>query len=182
LNRNHGFEIRDTSLITDVGFLSIERRRVSTPSGTSVDRFVVVHPGAVAVVPRIGNDVVLIAQYRPAVDAVVLEIPAGKLDATDTDRESAARRELLEETGLRAGTLDHLTDLVTAVGFSDEVISLYVADDPEPGDAKPEGEEELASEIVTMTWNEALTAIDTGTITDAKTVAGILLANRRGTP
>ena len=182
MNLRHGFEIRDTSVITDVGFLRIEKRCVSTPSGAQVDRFVVVHPGAAAVVPRIGDDLVLIAQYRAAVDAVVLEIPAGKLDPSDKDPMSAARRELLEETGLHAGRLDHLTDLVTAVGFSNEVISLFVAHDLEPGDAEPEGEEELASEIVTMTWSEALAAIDTGTITDAKTVAGILLANRRGTP
>lgn len=182
MSRSHGFEIQDTSVITDVGFLRIEKRRVSTPSGSVVERFVVAHPGAVAVVPRSGDDVVLIAQYRAAVDAVVLEIPAGKLDASDVDRAFAARRELREETGMRAGRLEHLTDIITAVGFSDEVISLYVAYDLEQGEPRPEGEEELASEIVTMTWSDALDAIEAGTINDAKTVAGILLAHRCGTP
>jgi ADP-ribose pyrophosphatase len=180
LTRPHGFEIRDSSVIADVGFLSLEKRRVATPTGSRVDRFVVSHPGAVAIVPRRGDDVILIAQYRVAVDDVVLEIPAGKLDGADADHETAARRELAEETGLHGGHLEHLMDLVTSVGFSDEVISLYVADDLEPGDPEPAGAEEMAAEIVTMAWDDALAAIDSGSITDAKTVVGILLANRRG--
>ena len=153
---------------------------MATPTGSQVDRFVVSHPGAVAIVPRQGNDVVLIAQYRVAVDDVVLEIPAGKLDITDVDHETAARRELAEETGLRSGRFEHLMDLVTSVGFSNEVISLYVADDLESGESQPAGAEEFAAEIVTMAWDDALAAIDDGSITDAKTVVGILLANRRG--
>ena len=181
MNISHGFTIEETSVVTDVGFLRIEQRRVATPSGALVDRYVVAHPGAVAVVPRQGSNVILIAQYRAAVDAIVLEIPAGKLDDGDADRESAARRELVEETGFRAGTLEHLTDLVTAVGFSDEVISLYLATELDPGEAEPDGEEETEAEIVTMSWEDALAAIDDGTITDSKTIVGLLLADRRGT-
>ncbi len=180
MNERGGFEIVESEVVADVGFIGIERRVVATPSGRRVDRYVVAHPGAVAIVPRRGDDVILIEQYRVAVDSLVLELPAGKLDPTDDDPRSAAHRELREETGFTAGELVHLTDLVSAVGFSNEVISIYLATDVIPGESHPEGEEETAARIVTMEWDEAIRRIETGAITDAKTIAGILLADRRG--
>jgi len=151
-------------------------RTVETPSGEHVERIVVEHPGAVAVVPRVGSDVVLVAQYRAAVSRVVLEIPAGKLDEPGESPEDAARRELAEETGYEARNLVHLTDLLTAVGFSDEKISIYLADDPIPGTARPVGAEEEYAEVIMMPWAEAVSRVRAGSITDAKTVAGILIA------
>jgi len=151
-------------------------RTVETPAGEHVERIVIEHPGAVAVVPRVGTDVVLVAQYRAAVSRVVLEIPAGKLDEAGESREDTARRELAEETGYTARKILHLTDLLTAVGFSDEMISIYLAVDPTPGIARPVGAEEEFAEVVTMPWAEAVTRVREGSITDAKTVAGILIA------
>ncbi|MFV1998906.1 MAG: NUDIX hydrolase [Acidimicrobiia bacterium] len=182
MTRPPGFTIVSSKTVADVGFLNIVMRTVETPAGEHVERVVIEHPGAVAVVPRVGEDVVLVAQYRAAVARVVLEIPAGKLDESGESPEDAARRELVEETGYRAGDLLHLTDLLTAVGFSDEKISIYLATDPVPGTARPVGAEEESAQIVTMPWTEAVTRVRDGSITDAKTVAGILIAEMLNGP
>lgn len=182
MSADHGFSVVGYRTLIDVGFLRIGQRTIATPTGNEVDRIVVAHPGAVAVVPQIGDHVVLVEQYRAAVDSVVLEIPAGKLDREGEEPWEAARRELSEETGFTAHHLVHLTDLLTSVGFSDERISIYLATDLVSGEPQPVGEEEEAAEIVTMPWSDAVDAVVGGTITDAKTVAGILLAeHRRGT-
>ncbi len=180
MNSKHGFSVLATTTLNDVGFLRVEQRTLATPSGEHIERYVVVHPGAVAVVPRAGDDVILVAQYRAAVDAVVLEIPAGKLDQQGEEPRAAAERELLEETGYTAGNIAHLTDLWTAVGFSNERISIYVATQLEPGDPQPIGEEEHAAEIIRMSWDQALGSVLSGEITDAKTVAALLLVEHRG--
>ncbi|GMQ99175.1 MAG: NUDIX hydrolase [Acidimicrobiia bacterium] len=176
MKRPSGFTIISSKTLSNVGFLRTVMRTVETPDGEHVERIVIEHPGAVAVVPRSGTDVVLVSQYRAAVSRMVLEIPAGKLDEPGESREDAARRELAEETGYIAGELLHLTDLLTAVGFSDEKISIYLAVDPVPGTARPVGAEEESADIVTMPWAEAVARVREGSIIDAKTVAGILIA------
>ena len=165
--------------LLDAGFLSIQRRTLETPTGARVERYVVVHPGAVAIVPIDGEDVVLIEQYRAPIDATVLEIPAGKLDDPSHDRGDTARRELEEETGLIASELTLLTDLWTGVGFTDECISIYLAEGLTAGVRTPVGAEEEAATIVRMPFTEAVEAVVSGRITDAKSVAGILLAAAR---
>jgi len=176
LSRPTTFSIVASETLVDAGFLNIVMRTVETPTGDHVERVVIEHPGAVAVVPRVGDDVILVAQYRAAVSRVVLEIPAGKLDEPGESLKQAARRELVEETGYTAKDLYHLTDLLTAVGFSDEKITIYLAIDPTPGTASPMGAEEESAEIVHMPWTEAVSRVREGSITDAKTVAGILIA------
>lgn len=173
-----GFEIVQRATASDVGFLRVDVATVRTPSGTEIERVVVVHPGAVAVVPLYGDDIVLIAQYRAPVDAVVVEIPAGKLDKEGEDRRAAAVRELAEETGYVAHDLIHLTDLRTGVGFTNEEITIYLAPDVTPGQAQPVGAEEIEAQIFTMPFDEAVEQVARGSITDAKTVAGILLVER----
>jgi ADP-ribose pyrophosphatase len=178
----HRFEIVSTATANDLGFLRVDIAQVRTPSGDDIERVVVVHPGAVAVVPIDGDDIVLIAQYRAPVDAVVIEIPAGKLDKQGEDRPSAAARELSEETGYVAEDLIHLTDLKTGVGFTNEVITLYYAPSVARGPANPMGAEEVEARVFTMPFDQAVEEVSRGSITDAKTVAGILLVERiRGT-
>jgi len=182
LTHDHGFEIVRTETASDVGFLRVDVTTIRTPTGGEIERVVVVHPGAVAVVAISGDDIVLIAQYRAPVDAVVVEIPAGKLDKPGEDRHTAAVRELAEETGYIAHDLVHLTDLRTGVGFTNEEISIYYAPSVTPGPAQPVGAEEVAARIITMPFAQAVEEVARGSITDAKTVAGILLVERiRGT-
>lgn len=169
------FRTRDRDVLLDLGFLNITMRSIESPDGDLFDRIVVEHPGAVAVVPIISDEVVLIRQYRPAVEKRILEIPAGKLDIVGEDPRKAARRELAEETGFLADSFFHLTDLMTSVGFCDERISIFLADDVETGIRAPIGPEEKDADVLRMPFDQALALVVSGDITDAKTAVGILL-------
>ena len=114
---------------------------------------------------------------RAPIEQVLLEIPAGKLDAPDEDRLLAAKRELHEETGLVANRWDHLTDIVTTPGFSNEKISLYLARDLRRGEAAPDEDEFL--NLVRMPFAEAVAAAVRGELADAKTICALLLAAER---
>ncbi|MEN8114606.1 MAG: NUDIX hydrolase [Actinomycetota bacterium] len=170
--------VRSQTLLEEA-FLRLERRTVATPDGSTVDRVVVVHPGAVAVVPLIGDDVLLFRQHRVPVERALLEIPAGKLDVPGEDPRDTAARELEEEIGYAPGRLDHLTDLLTTPGFSDECIHIYAGYDLTPVAARPTGIEEHHAEIVQMPLTEAVALARSGAITDAKTIVGLLLAEGR---
>ncbi len=184
MNSDTGFSVIDIEVVSKLGFLQIENHTVRGPAGETADRIVIRHPGAVAVVPIIDGNVILIEQYRAPVDDVVLEIPAGKLDVGDVSTEAAARRELLEETGFNATTLTELTAILTAVGFTNEKITIYLAEGLEPGETQPDGIEEHSATVVTMPFSEAVDRVVSGEIQDAKTIAGILVADahRRARP
>lgn len=175
-----GFAHVGTRVVSDLGFLTVTVRDVRVPSGEVVERIVIEHPGAVGVVPLIGDDIILIEQYRAPMDHYVLEIPAGKLDTEPPDPEVTAQRELEEEVGYTAGTLTYLSEVWTGVGFTNERISLYLGEDLVPGVRTPVGHEEDAANVVRMPFSRAVDMIVAGDITDAKSVAGILLAARRG--
>lgn len=162
--------------IAEEAFLHITRATVTTPTGDTVKRVVVTHPGAVAIVPIFGDDVFLIDQYRAPLGRNLLEIPAGKLDVPGEDRVETARRELEEEIGFTPGHLDHLTDLLTTPGFCDEVITIYRATNLVPVPTNPIGAEEEHATIIQIPLAEAVEQVRAGVITDAKTVAGLLLA------
>lgn len=176
MSKERPFRTTDRELLVDLGFLNVTERSIDAPDGASFKRIVIEHPGAVAVVPIVQNDVILIRQYRAALGDRILEIPAGKLDLVGEDAEDAARRELAEETGLVAGALTHLIDLWTTVGFCDERISIFTTEDVVTGDRAPVGPEENDAQVVRMSFDHALNLVVTGEIADAKTVVGILLA------
>ena len=136
---------------------------------------IVARTNAVVVVPleRDGS-VVLVRQFRPATRKHLLELPAGKLDA-DEEPESAARRELEEETGLRGGTWERGPALWATPGFCEERMHLFFAQDLEHGAADPQDGEEI--ELVR--WRRDEIAERLGEIEDAKTLAGLLLLLRR---
>lgn len=158
--------------------LHIDHLTAKLPNGKLAKREVAIHVGASAVVPVDAEGYVyLVRQFRAPIEQILLEIPAGKLDAPDEDRLLAARRELHEETGLTAGRWDHLTDIVTTPGFSNEKISLYLARDLQRGEAVPDEDEFL--NLVRMPLAEAVAAVVRGEIADAKTICALLLANER---
>ncbi len=124
--------------------------------------------------------VALVRQWRTAVDDALLEIPAGGLDpepdGTKEDPELAARRELEEETGLRAATWQRLASFYSAPGFTDELMHLFLATDLSPahpdGRRGPDEDERLILEW--LPWREAVAAAQDGTIRDAKSIVGLL--------
>lgn len=157
--------------------VKLSRLDVTLPDGKPAMREVIRHVGASAVVPVDENgNVTLVRQYRAALGCVLTEIPAGKLDSKGEDRLLAAKRELQEETGLTAQNWLHLTDIATTPGFCDEVISVYLATGLSLGEDHPDEDEFL--NVVKMPLTELLDMAKRGEIADAKTLTGLLLAEK----
>ncbi len=145
--------------------------------GQPVVRDVVIHPGAVAVLPLVdGEHVCLLRQRRPIVDETILEIPAGTLEPGEAP-EKAVIRELAEETGYTAARWRLLTVFFPSPGVLSERTHLYVAEELTPGTQRLERDEDL--ETVVVPWSQALAWALDGTIRDAKTLVAILLWNQK---
>lgn len=147
-------------------------------SGRIVGREVVEHRGAVAILPLTqSGDVVLIRQYRHAVGESLIEIPAGTLEPGETPEE-CARRELREETGMTAERLDPICSFYLAPGYSSELLHLFVAQvGPAVGQRLDKDE---SIEVLVKPLGEAIHMAERGEIRDAKTLIGLLLAERGG--
>lgn len=148
-----------------------------TPDGRTIRRDVVLHPGAVAVLPLVDRDhVCLLRNQRPVLGLTLWEIPAGTLEP-DEPPEQAAVRELAEETGYTARRWRKLTELIPSPGVLSEVIHLFLAEDLAPGEMRPEADEQL--EPVTVGWDQAISWALDGTIRDAKTLVALLWMDRQ---
>ena len=157
--------------------LDLDVDDVEEPAGVRGRREVVRQRGSVATLPvHEDGRVVLVRQYRYAVDARVWELPAGRRDPGETPEEGA-RRELEEETGLRAARLEPLLVFWTTPGFCDEVMHLFRATALEPGPARPEADERI--DQATFNLEEALAMIARGEIREGKTLVALLLEARR---
>jgi 8-oxo-dGDP phosphatase len=177
-----GYEVQ-SSRVAHEGVLSTVRvDDVAMPDGGTAEREVVEHDNAVGVVAIDGGQVVLLRHYRHAVGRRQLEIPAGKLDVDGEAPVDAAHRELLEEVGLEAASLQPLIHFYNSAGWTDEATTIYFTDDVRPGaphDDFTAVHEESDLEVVRLSVDEALAGVDSGEIRDAKTVIGILLAARK---
>jgi ADP-ribose pyrophosphatase len=150
----------------------IEQMEVEIGSRGSHTFQVIRHPGGAGVLPvHEDGSVSLIRQLRPAVAAVILEIPAGRLDPGEPPAECAGR-ELQEETGLTAAKLTPLGTVFSSPGVFDEVIHLYAASGLSQGQARPEEDEEI--EVLRLPLAEALRMAADGRISDGKTLAALL--------
>lgn len=150
--------------------------RVRLPNGKDATREVVVHRGAVAIVPLADSDtIVMVRQFRQAAGEVLLEIPAGTLDPNEEPAVCAAR-ELQEEVGYSAGKLTLMFKSYLAPGYSSEMLHTYLAEDLTRTKAQPEPDEFL--EIVEVPMHDAVGLIRSGEIKDAKTICGVLMARR----
>jgi ADP-ribose diphosphatase len=174
----HLIETRVSSeAVFDGRLLHVRRDTVRLPDGSLATREHIVHPGAVLVVPVLPDGrLVIERQFRYPLDRVFIEFPAGKRDAGES-AEDTARRELREEAGYDAERFTPLGTIHTLISYTNERIDLFVADGLSYVGAKLDDGEFL--DIVTMTEDEMLAALDRGEITDAKTVAALLLHVRR---
>lgn len=149
------------------------------PDGETFTRDVLHHPGAVAVIPlHDDGTVTLVRQYRTALGATLLEIPAGLRDVPGEDPAATAARELVEEVGLQATDLRLLTAFHNAPGYADEVVHVFAARGLTAVDASAQGPEERAMTIERHSIPELVAMIERGEITDAKTMIAILLVAR----
>jgi ADP-ribose pyrophosphatase len=149
---------------------------VRLPNGAITQREIVEHRGAVAIVPLLDPDtVLLIRQYRQAVGEMLLEIPAGTLEPGEPPDE-CAQRELQEETGYRAHMLRHLFSQYLAPGYSQEVLHVYLAEGLIP--AHQQTEEDEMVELAPTPLAQIAPMILNGEIKDAKTIAGLLMTLR----
>jgi ADP-ribose pyrophosphatase len=165
-------------------YMNLEVDRIRRDDGSESTRDIVVHPGAVVIAALDSDDRLLfVTQFRLPCDGALLELPAGTLDTHDGAIEDpllAAHRELEEETGYRAGSMERVGGFWTAPGFSTEYLTLYFATDLRPADEDrlgPDEDENLR--LSRLPWREAVAAVEGGVIEDAKSIAGILLLARR---
>jgi len=166
----------DSKRIYEGRVVSLRLDTVKLPDGRLAVREVVEHKGAVAVVPLLDDSkVVMVRQYRQPTGQVLIEIPAGTLDAGE-DAEACARRELVEEIGYSARRLTRMFSTYLSPGYSDEMLHTFLAEDLAPARTKTDKDEFL--EVVTLDLDEAVRMIRTGEIKDAKTVCGLLMLER----
>ena len=145
-------------------------------TGKRTRREVVVHPGAVVVLPFLPDGrVLLIRNYRYAIGQNLVELPAGTMERNE-DPINCAGRELLEETGYTAGRLKPLSHFYTSPGILSERMYAFAAYDLERGTAAPEEGEEI--QPMPVAWEEAIDMVRTGDIQDGKTIATLLMYDK----
>lgn len=174
------FRQLDEQVVHEGRVVSFRNGTFEAPDGQVVERDIVRHPGAVSAVPvDADGQVVLVRQYRAPLDTELLELPAGKLDAPDEDLEACVRRELVEEVGLEAGSLERLVSIHHSPGFCDEVGHIFLARDLRPVADARQGVEEEWMVVERHPLADVPRMIAAGEITDAKTIVGLLLAHAR---
>jgi len=173
-----GFEFLSSEVVHAGHVFAVERASVRLPDGAIVERSLIKHPGAVALV-AIDDDGrwLLVRQYRIGVGDTLLEIPAGTRDEGEPP-EVTAQRELREETGFAADSLERLGGTWMVPGYCDEYIHYFLATglryDPLAHDA-----DEHLSEPIPMTYAQVVAAAENGQIQDAKTLVAVFLYGRR---
>jgi ADP-ribose pyrophosphatase len=145
---------------------------IEMDGGVTAHREIIKHPGAVCMVPVTPEgDLVLVTQYRHAAGKRLLELPAGTLEPGE-DPSAAASRELQEEVGRKPGKVEAAGGFYVAPGYTSEYIHLFFCTDLSESKLAADDDEDI--EVETLTAAEALAAIDSGEINDAKSVIGIL--------
>ncbi|KIL37079.1 ADP-ribose pyrophosphatase [Gordoniibacillus kamchatkensis] len=150
--------------------ISVQVDTVRLPNGETSTRELVKHPGAVAVLALVDDKLLVVEQYRKPLERSLVEIPAGKLEPGEPP-ETAALRELEEETGYRAESVRLLHSVAVSPGFADEIVHLYVVEQLTKGEARPDEDEFL--NVESITFEQAQQYVKDGRIGDAKTLLAI---------
>lgn len=162
---------RSSQTVYRGNLLHVKEDLVQLPDQKTARREYILHPGAVVIIPLLANgDVVMERQFRYPLHQEFYELPAGKLDPGELAL-ACGQRELLEETGYSATSWKYVTNIHPCVGYSNESMSLYLAQDLIKGKHQRDGDEFL--EVFSLPFDEAMEWVRTGRITDAKTVIGL---------
>lgn len=165
------YEVKSSETMYSGNFISVKRDIISLPDGGEAEREIVARGEASAILPiNSEGDIVFVRQYRHGLGGMSLEIPAGVMDEGE-DPIKCAKRELEEETGFIAGTIEHMFSMHTTVGFCDEVIHIYKGENFTQGKQNLDDDEFL--EILVYSVKQAFDMIKSGKITDSKTIAAI---------
>lgn len=165
-----------TEIIATGGMLTVKRDQVRLPNGNVSQREYVVHPGAVVIVPLLPNgNVILEKQFRYPLHQVFIELPAGKIDAGE-ELLTAGQRELLEETGYSASEWIKLGHQHPCIGYSNEVIHIYLARGLSAGKHRRDDDEHL--EVFEAPFADCISMIHHGEITDGKTIIALFLTEK----
>lgn len=163
-----------SKIIHDGKFISVRRDEIDFPDGLHKTWDIVLHPGAVAIVPITEEgDLILVRQWRRAIGQITLELPAGVIDPGEKP-EASAQRELQEEIGKKAGSLTYMGHYYSSPGVYTEKVHIYIGKNLKPSALIGEDTDQIDIEI--LSFEQALAFISDGTICDAKTALGILLA------
>ena len=161
-----------SELVLEGGMMRVKRDQVRLPSGNQSQREFILHPGAVLIVPLLDNgNLLLERQFRYPLNRVFVELPAGKIDAGE-DILLTGQRELLEETGYVAQEWVYLGLQHPCIGYSDEVIYMFIAKGLKAGEAHCDEDEAL--ELFESSLDDCLQMIATQQITDAKTILALM--------
>lgn len=154
--------------------LNLKIETVELPDKKYSKREIVEHPNGVGIIPIIDDkNMIMVKQYRKAVEKIMLEIPAGILEVNEEPRD-AALRELKEETGFDADEIKYMMEFYTSPGYCDEKIYLFLAEDLKEGEAIPDSEESVEHEVYAI--DELVKMVNRGEIVDSKTIIGINIA------
>ena len=157
--------------------IDLALQRVHMTDGSWKDREVVVHRGAVALVPMVDADhVCLLKNYRYSTNEALIEVPAGTIDIGEAP-ESTASRELAEETGYRAGRITKVSEWWVSPGVFTERMYLYLCEDLTPGATDHQPDEHI--EPMVVPWDEAVRMVYDGRIHDAKTIVALVLCDHQ---
>ena len=174
------FRIVERTRLADGYAFTLDSVTVEAPDGDHFQREALIHRGAVGVVAlHDDRTITLVRQYRPALEREIIELPAGIRDVDGEATELTAARELEEETGLRAGSIEFLAAIQSAPGLMDERVWIYLATDLTEVGHDRQGHEEDHMTMHRLPLDELVAMVERGEITDAKTVVGILLTARR---
>jgi len=151
---------------------NVERAVQTMPDGSQHVREIVRHPGAVVILPLLSDGrVCFVRNFRVAVGQTLIELPAGTLEPNE-DPAHTAIRELAEETGYRAGHIEHVLTFCMSPGILDEQMHFFLADRLEAGPTALDAGEDI--QTLLCTWDEAMDMVRRGDIRDAKTLAALL--------
>lgn len=153
--------------------LNLKIETVELPNKKYSKREIIEHPNGVAIIAIVEESLVMVKQYRKAVDRAMLELPAGLLEVNEEPKE-AALRELKEETGYESEKIEYVMEFYTSPGYCNEKIYLFLATDLREGVAMPEPDESVVHEKYPI--EDLVKMVSRGEILDSKTIIGINIA------